>query len=312
MRICWSILLLLGLSACAACGSTPYELDRTAAVQFPSLHILGTLYLNGMTVDDIQVGGLSGLGWDEDEGRLYAVADTAKLFYFIPRFKEGRLTDVEAKAAYALRGPDGSKLRGRYRDAEGLVVLNGDNGIRGDSELLISFERKPRIERYRPDGRWLARETLPEVLKDRAAYRDNNKMLEAVAWRQGVLTTPEWPLRAEPDHDLVIYGAEGERWRLKQAPARNSAVVALESLPDGSLLIMERAFTAPVFLIITLRRFFPESGATATIATLNNSKGWRLDNFEGLTRYRENTFFMVSDNNFSAAQKTLLTYFELP
>ncbi|HCB12317.1 MAG TPA: hypothetical protein DEP36_01915, partial [Gammaproteobacteria bacterium] len=38
---------------------------------------------------------------------------------------------------------------------------------------------------------------------------------------------------------------------------------------------------------------------------------WLLDNFEGLTRYQDQRFFMISDDNCSAWQSTLLVYFEL-
>jgi len=47
-----------------------------------------------------------------------------------------------------------------------------------------------------------------------------------------------------------------------------------------------------------------------TLAILDSSQAWSVDNFEGLTRHRGRTFFMVSDDNFNALQKTLLVYFE--
>jgi hypothetical protein len=36
-----------------------------------------------------------------------------------------------------------------------------------------------------------------------------------------------------------------------------------------------------------------------------------VDNFEGLSHHQGLKFFMVSDDNFKALQKTLLVYFEL-
>ena len=47
------------------------------------------------------------------------------------------------------------------------------------------------------------------------------------------------------------------------------------------------------------------------MAVFDTSQGWLLDNFEGLARHREQRFFMVSDDNRSALQSTLLVYFEL-
>jgi hypothetical protein len=47
------------------------------------------------------------------------------------------------------------------------------------------------------------------------------------------------------------------------------------------------------------------------VAVFDTSDGWLLDNFEGLTRHRSRRFFMVSDDNTSPLQSTLLVYFEL-
>ena len=50
---------------------------------------------------------------------------------------------------------------------------------------------------------------------------------------------------------------------------------------------------------------------TREIVRFDSSKGWRLDNFEGLAHYRGRRYFMVSDDNRSPLQKTLLVYFEI-
>ena len=44
---------------------------------------------------------------------------------------------------------------------------------------------------------------------------------------------------------------------------------------------------------------------------LDSGQDWLLDNFEGLTRHREQRFFMISDDNCNGWQSTLLAYFEL-
>ena len=47
------------------------------------------------------------------------------------------------------------------------------------------------------------------------------------------------------------------------------------------------------------------------IAVFDSSEGWNVDNFEGLTRHQGRRFFMVSDDNGKAIQRTLLVYFEV-
>ena len=95
--------------------------------------------------------------------------------------------------------------------------------------------------------------------------------------------------------------------------------MALECLPDGDVLVLEREFT-PAFLrlVITLRRVQLPAGAAAdsrlkseTLAVLDSSQGWRRENFEGLARHRGNRFFMISDDNDTLFQRTLLVYFEI-
>jgi len=43
----------------------------------------------------------------------------------------------------------------------------------------------------------------------------------------------------------------------------------------------------------------------------DTGQGWLMDNFEGLSHYRDRRFFMVSDDNCNGLQSTLLVYFEV-
>jgi hypothetical protein len=95
-------------------------------------------------------------------------------------------------------------------------------------------------------------------------------------------------------------------------------LVAIEALKEGGLLTLERAFLAPLLpLTISLRRteaLLPGMVAplkVKDVAVFNSSQGWLLDNFEGLTRYRDRRFLMVSDDNCISLQTTLLVQFEL-
>ena len=190
----------------------------------------------------------------------------------------------------------------------------------GDSRLVVSFERRPRIRRYRSDGRRLGGEPLPRVLASVERYADDNLGLEGLTWhrRWGFLTAPEQPLAGAVAGFVPIYAVDGSRfWPYPLHSAPNSALVAMEALPDGSLLTLERAYVSPLSpLVIALRRArLPSSGdapvAVENVAVFDTSKGGSMDNFEGLTRHRGQRFFMVSDDNRRILQKTLLVYFEL-
>ncbi|NIW86826.1 MAG: esterase-like activity of phytase family protein [Gammaproteobacteria bacterium] len=279
--------------------------------------VLGALSIPPQRVDGFELMGVSGLAWDDDEGLLYALSDRGTLFHLRPRLAQGRLADVQVLSAHALRGPDARVLSGSSADAEGLAAMDARNGRRGDSRLLVSFERRPRILEVRPDGSWLASHALPPPLHRREAYASGNKSLEAVAHHPvlGILTAPEQPLRGADARQLAIYALDGRVWHAPRAPHPNSALTAMEVLPDGSLLLLERGFELlPPRVVIWLRQGrIGDDGLIQleTRADLDSSEGWHLDNFEGLARHRGRRFFLISDDNGSPLQNTLLIYMEV-
>ncbi len=285
--------------------------------QVGPLRILGLLDLPPRTVNGLRVGDLSGLAWDDDEGLLYALSDHGALFTLKPVFRNGRLVDVDLKRAVPLIDPLTNKpVKWRRSDAEGLDIVKGRNGRRGDAELLVSFEREPRIARYRPDGTFIAEDPLPAALRDPNHYRGGNKMLESVCLhpREGVLTVAEEPL--DTDGLPRLYRQDGAAWRI---PFARGGIVALECLADGNILVLERDFdVTQLRTIITLRRLQLPKDVEAdtllpveTVAVLDSARGLRLDNFEGLAWHRGNRFFLVSDSNGVFLQRTLLLYVEI-
>lgn len=303
-----------------------FEFSAQHAVNDNFMHIRlrGTLFLPHQVINGLETASLSGLAWDEDEQILYAISDTGNLFHLRPVIKEHILQDVEVLNAYALTDSQGKKLAKAASDSEGLSLLNGNNGVKGDSELIISFERTPKITRVRPDGVRLEEYELPEPLQNVKLYVNNNKMLESVTLHSefGILTAPELPLKTYPQDKITVFSLEGKSWQFPRHTAINSSVVAMEALEDGSLLVMERAFVSPLLpLIISLRQVWlkycvgcEEAGENPVreIAIFDSSQGWHVDNFEGLSLHHDSFFFMVSDdNNRQFFQKTLLSYFEI-
>lgn len=314
---------LQGACATAEFQATPITLTDQVSVGevYQGIRLLGALRLNDVERNGLRLCGLSGLAWDEDAGLLYAISDQGNLFHLRPEFDANdALSGVRLVAAYPLRDVRDQPLRSPWTDAEGLAIRRGDNGKPDDTELLISFEGKPRVARYSPTGLWKGEERLPVPLRDLRNYQHPNEALEAVTVdpRRGVLVGTETPLRHDPDGQIRLFRLNGRFWRYPLSPAPNSALVAMEALPDGSLLTLERAFVAPLRpLIISLRRVMLPAVDTAEplpvmdVAVFNSSQGWLLDNFEGLTRYRGQRFFMVSDDNCKFWQATLLVEFAL-
>jgi hypothetical protein len=304
-------LLPLNTSAYSLCA------DDDACTRLGKVRLLGALVIPSRTVGGKRLASLSGLAWDEDDGTLYAVSDKGQLFGLKPEFRNGELRDVKLASSAGLIDP-ATRKPARYRrsDAEGLDILHGRNGRTGDAELVVSFEGQPRLARHRPDGRVIAEIPLSPPLNDLNQFR-YNRMLEAVCVhpREGVLVAPEEPLNGDRNAPR-LYRTDARSWRL---PTSRGSIVAMECLPDGDVLMMEREFSPiTLHIVVILRRLrlhpsvpFDQLLESEVVAVFDNHDGLNLDNFEGLTRHRGNRFFMVSDDNDTLLQRTLLVYFEL-
>ena len=309
------------LLAAAGAGAEPFSRPAEIAppgYAGPDVELLGSVELGARAPDGHRVSGLSGLAWDADEQVLYAVSDEGYLLHLRPAFDGDRLSGVEHLATYTLRDDRGRPLAGRRRDAEDLAIRHSTNGTAGDTELLVAFERAPRIARYAPDGTLLDTLDLPLPLAGVGNYAAPNRSLESVAEHPvfGLLTMPEASLDDDPPGTVSLFALDGRRWSYTTADDAASAPTALDVLPDGRLVALERAFVSLLWpLVITLRITDPgdEPGLeVATLARLDTSEGWGLDNFEGLAWHRCDRFFVVSDDNASSYQRTLLLYLRLP
>ena len=319
-RTLWGLLLVASLSLSAAQTafgqSSPTRLSSRFDVgdRFEGIRLLGTVRLRAVNIQGHRLASLSALAWDDDEQILYAVSDKGVLFHLKPGFRNGMLDNARALAAYPLTDSKQQALSYPWADAEGLAVRRAANGKKGDSELLVSYEVRPRVRVYKPDGTRLGGEQLPARLENIRNYYGRNSALEALTLhpRYGILVAPQRPLRG--DSSGHIYARNGRSWSYRLTDLPGNSLVAMEALPDGSLLMLERAFVAITKpLIISLRQaeLKGKTSTVHTLATFNSRAGWRLDNFEGLAHHQGRRFFMVSDDNDSFWQNTLLVYFEL-
>jgi hypothetical protein len=321
-----TLMLLPHVSAAAdalpAVGAKPVEFATNLrnGDRIGKIRILGLLQLPSFSVNNLRFAEFSDLAWDDDDGILYAQSDQGGLFWLQPVFTNSYLTDIKLIKALPLREPDSGKaVRWTRTDAEGMDIANGRNGRKNDAELVISFEREPRILRYRTDGTAIRQYALPKPLDAVKNYNGANKALEAVCIDpdHGVLTVPEQPLRNERPGYTRILDLNGKSWYYPAT--KNNGIVAMECIGHGEILILERDYLSiVVHTIITLKKIHLPAGlpdgttlSAETLARLDDNNGLRLDNFEGLTHHRGNRYFMISDNNDNFLQRTLLLYFEI-
>ncbi|TVU72069.1 MULTISPECIES: esterase-like activity of phytase family protein [Cobetia] len=309
-----SILVALA-SLLGACGvhPRPYTLAAPEKMaDIPEIQWCGTLKLPGKWLDGTPVGGLSDIGWDQDESLLYAVSDRGWLHRLRLAFRHGELIGAKALKTYTLRDETDISLQGTLSDAEGMQLLHSDNDRRGDTRLAISFEQQPRVEQFLPSGLAVHEPISPNGARGAAP----NHGMEALALHPqygliaGLESTPE----NMSEGTTRLFTVDGKyEWTYPLASDSNSSLTAMEMLPDGDMLMLERAFSPPFPLIISLRRAHLGDPGTQvevrTLARLSTGEGWSLDNFEGLTRINGNRFLMISDDNFSSFQTTLLSCF---
>lgn len=290
----------------------------TGLAATPVLQVQSSVTIPPQTVNGITIAELSGLAWDSDEQLLYAISDKGHVFHFRLTLEGNRIKAVEPVYAANLADITGEQIKKGRRDSEGLTVLNAANGKHGDTQLVIAFEGIPRLIRFTPQGKAIKNIELPPVLSDKRAYRHGNNSLESVTFhpRYGFITAPEQPLRGQPSNLHTLYSTKGQRWSFKAYPAENSGISALETLPDGNMLILERAWSG-IFspLVVSLRYLdfqqCSQAGACAAQDLQVFSNYLLVDNFEGLTHIQGNQYLMVSDDGGEAFLSTTLTLFTL-
>ncbi|MCF8096334.1 MAG: esterase-like activity of phytase family protein [Desulfarculaceae bacterium] len=319
-------LAFLGL-ACAAPGPPPAPgqgrslLVRADAVALdpadPRRTNLGRLtYLGGLelTSPDPAFGGLSGLWMSPDGGRLWPISDQGWWFSAgLARGPGGAPASLGDARLGPLLDPQGKPLKGkRNRDAEGLAAQDGG--------FLVTFERNHRLWRYRaPQG--LTGRPQPLTLPAWLTASPKNNGVEAMAVLAGrrLLLLAE---DAQPGTGITL-GAlgDGARWqKLSYRLHADFKPTALAPLPGGGCLVLERAYSLSLGARARLGWLPPEQlkpGAElAPILLAALSPPMTTDNFEGLALVPAPEggwlVHLLSDDNYSPMQRTLLLAFHLP
>lgn len=284
--------------AAIAIAGEPVALDPTD----PNKAGLGDFrYAGGVALtaaDTSRFHGLSDLRITPD-GQLMAVSDDGDLLEArLSLAPDGRLIGVTGGRLAPLTDLAGKPLQDKANaDAEGLAVLaNGDR--------LVSFERKHRIWLYPADG------GPPRVVPSPdAAFPDNGGM-EALA--------PD--PAAGPDAYVVGGEESGQTWTCRVtvacvagpvvALAPGFALVAMTRMEGGRTAYLLRAWDPVRGSRISLSITGPEG----EIDRLDLARPMTVDNFEGLAALPAangaTRFYLISDDNFSSSQRTLLLAFD--
>jgi hypothetical protein len=266
-------------------------------------------------------GGLSGIDFLPDGVTFVAVGDTG--IWFTARLVENGDVPtglVDARIA-AMLGDDGKPVAAKAAgDAEGVRVVVHD----GRAGVLVSFEQTARVSAFAgPDfaARTPRRVKLPGFVK--GIRRNQGLEAIAVAPAAGPLAgatvvLAERSLDARNNHrGFVLAGPRAGEFFVVRSSDFDITDAAF--LPDGDLLLLERRFSYSAGFAMRIRRIAAAAirpGATVHGDTLIDADSrFEIDNMEGLavrTRDDRTILTLISDDNRSMFQRTVLLQFELP
>jgi hypothetical protein len=279
----------------------------------PGRDRVGALRFRGgleLTSENPRFGGLSALGVSADGARMVALTDRGDRFAARLRYDAaGRLAGLGATDLGPLAGIDGRVLEGkRNSDAEAMAP-----GVAGD--IVVAFERRHRLLRYLP-GR-ATPEPLPLPLELARAPRNGGIEALALLADGSLLALTEDFGRAGARLGWLSHAGG---WSvLTYAAEHGYKPTGAATLPDGDVVVIERRLTLLGFFrarLIRLAAAHIVPGARLQprlVAALDQPLA--VDNFEGVAARRggagETLIYLISDDNFRDAQRTLLMMFEL-
>jgi hypothetical protein len=330
LPIVFAFLLLLALSASAR---TPIRaLDAPARIEVAARPIanfeprdptrvqFGPLTYRGgisLTSSYPEFGGISSIRVEADGARFLAVSDKGWWLRGRIVYEGTRPAGIaDAEMAPAL-GPDGKPLAARgWYDTESLAVDGGT--------VYVGIERVHRIVRFDMARQGLLARGQPVPVPPGMAKLPNNKSLECLEFvktgplARTLLAVSERGLDENGNiKGFLVGGPSPGEFSVKRMGDFDISDCAVA--PDGSLLLLERSFSRLSGVGMRMRRVAltdVKPGATVDgQALIEADMGYQIDNMEGLSVHRaadgKLVLTLISDDNFSMIQRTLLLQFAL-
>ena len=320
--------LLPGLAAVARTQTNfpsaerPIEIRGQPIAAFEPAHPdrerFGDLVFRGGLVlrsPDKAFGGISALRLEADGERFIACSDRALWLRGRILYKDGRPAGVaEASLSPILNG-------------EGLPARDWDvESLAGDGRSLwIGLERLNAIVQFDYGAEGVLARGRPIPVPPEIKDLRYNRGLEALVFvPEGqplggtLIALSERSLTKSGDHKAFLIGGPSPgAFAVKRTNGFDISDAALA--PSGDLLVLERFFTMSKGLAVRIRRLRLgeiKPGALADGPILFKADmAFQIDNFEALAVHRtpsgETRLTLISDDNFSRLQRTLLLQFAL-
>ncbi len=268
-------------------------------------------------------GGYSGLVVAPSGKSLLAISDAGTWLRANIDYDGRKLKGLSEASIGPILGRDGKPLAGDTdQDSEGLTLVDGDTS---KGTAYVAFERNHRVLRYPftpdrfgpPDG-GLA---LPAETKRMSANRGIEAIVPIRAGRLKGATVLFSERLLDKNGNLrgwLIGGPAPGAISLKNIGGFDITDAA--ALPDGGIVVLERRFRYSEGVKMRIRRIAAKDLKPGALVSgevlLEANDSLNIDNMEGIAVHRgasgETILTLISDDNFSALQRTLLMQFALP
>lgn len=268
------------------------------------------------------LGGISGIRVLEGGQRFLAVSDKGGWFTgHISRGEAGNITGIQNAKIAPLRNKKGKIITSKKKgDAEGIEIV-------GD-QVFVSFERKHRVRNYQLDL-----DNLDATARSfRSSMKNiglpNNKGLEAITVLE--VRDVNRPLKARMaifsenslDDSENIRGFVSKKRKWKEFAVRKIGEFKITDatlVPSGDILILERQFSISSGPRVRIRRLDASKIVPGALVDgeilFEAGLDFEIDNLEGMSAWvndqGQTILTIVSDNNFSFLQRSLMLEFEL-
>ncbi|MBI3676114.1 MAG: esterase-like activity of phytase family protein [Proteobacteria bacterium] len=321
------------LSACAseapAVNGLPHAIGLSSLsvalspANLKERHVGRLIYRGGIqiTSDDQRFGGLSGLIVSADGKRMLAQSDEAHWFRANLVYDAGgNLIAVEHGELADMLNLSGSAMSGKEGDAEGIAALSP----RGpDGKVAISFERNHRVWTYDLSDGLDARPSVFPTPPDIKTLPFNSGLESLTPMPQGpLLTVAETADPTTNDHRAWLLGGR-DAVDFQTLSVKDHAPYEISDGafgPDGNLYLLERHYFGPLQgVVIAVREIDGKDVKPGAVLDGREIASFtmreNIDNMEGIALRRDaqgkTLVYIVSDDNYSSIERTLLLMFEL-
>lgn len=282
--------------------------------RFGELIFRGGLVLSG---NHPRFGGFSGLWRSPGGAELVAITDNGFWLTAKARSENGRIIALDEGELAPILGSSGQPLyRSRYYDTESLTIADG--------AAYIGVERTHDVLRFDWAGEGVAARARIVPVPREIKRLPDNRGLEAIG-----VAPPGHPLAGavvaisersgnddEPTLGVILGGRQPGLFQVARHDGFD--ITDLAFLPGGDILVLERWYRALRGVGMRIRRI---SGASLKPGAMLDGPylieadlGQEIDNMEGMSVHPEQgrtVVTLISDDNFSFIQRTVLLEFEL-